>query len=648
MNENARIAYCSQRPWILASSVSANIRLAGQFLSPNPSSEALYDLSISVSRLSEDCAAWPYGEQTEIGEKGVSISGGQKARVALARAVYSDADLYLLDDPLSAVDAAVGNRLFHDCVMGALKNRNKGVILVTHQLQFLPSADRILVLNHAGLQVFLGTYEELMGRSDEFAFLDIPKLSVKQPRGGPKDDAIVDQWITSVNDVFHSQLLVSSTGETKSSDISGEVMHGAATGLETIAKAESQKTNTIIEKEEQIQGIVTFKTYLKYLRAGGSLNGTFSLVMTVLSQVIAMACDYWPRWWAADEFGDQDKLYYVWIFAILVVACLFAGFIKSVSWFSFSLNASKNLHKGSLWGVLHSPLQFFVANPTGRILNRFSKDQNVVDEQFPVVSYDFLQSFSFCLAAVILVCVAIPYLIFVVVPLMYSFVKYRERYLQSSREVKRIEAVTRSPVFSDFSAILEGLATVRAYKIEERLRAKFREQVDKNIRAWWSFQLLNRWLGFRLDLQTATILLVTVFPAVALKDSLDVGLVGFALVYVLNLSSLFQWTVRQSAEIENHMTSVERIQAYMSLPPEAGYAVKYPPHEETVVDRLRTWTLGSDMSDQNDGMYGYSKVESGNVELKASVKSGANTFEIKNLFVTYRDDLAPVLRNVSL
>ena len=162
---------------------------------------------------------------------------------------------------------------------------------------------------------------------------------------------------------------------------------------------------------------------------------------------------------------------------MLVGSCLLAGFLKSFLWFSFSLQASQQLHKGSLWGVLHSPLHFFVANPTGRILNRFSKDQNVVDEQFPVTSYDFLQSFSFCVAAVILVCIAIPYIAILVVPLMYSFAVFRSRYLHSSRECKRIEAVTRSPIYADFSATLEGLATVRAYRIENRLRKIFRAQV---------------------------------------------------------------------------------------------------------------------------------------------------------------------------
>ena len=350
---------------------------------------------------------------------------------------------------------------------------------------------------------------------------------------------------------------------------------------------------------------------------------------------------------------------YVWVFALLVGLCLFTGFLKSLSWFSFSLAASKNLHIGSLWGVLHSPLQFFVANPSGRILNRFSKDQNVVDEQFPITSYDFLQSFSYCLSAVCLVCIAIPYLLILMIPLLYSFIKLRTRYLKSSREAKRIESTTRSPIYADFSATLEGLATVRAYKLEERLKAIFRNQVNHNLRSWWNFQLLNRWIGLRLDAQTAIILVVTVFPAVLLRDSLDVGLVGFALVYVLNLSSLFQWTVRQSAEIENQMTSVERVQSYAALSPEPGYAVNSPPQSRKDISTpTRSCSLSSDLTSSKHSYWAATRDSYSSIPQRGDIMmteieneptdKALSLFNISNISVTYRRDLPSVLRNISL
>jgi ATP-binding cassette subfamily C (CFTR/MRP) protein 4 len=684
----ARVAYCAQRPWILAGSVRANITLAGELeagAAVGPETERrladLYGLAVGATSLSEDFSAWPFGDATEIGERGVSISGGQKARVALARAVYSDAALVLLDDPLAGVDAAVGAALLRDCVLGALRARGKGVVLATHRLQLLPAADAVLVLGPAGTQVFYGSPAELMARAQDFPFLDLPtaaaaaaadsvdataaagadadaetnnngsvdceiddKAAALPPlgRGCAPPAAAAARCLASTHDVLRP------TAATADKPLPPG---GAAGGAAPAASGGEKGENVIIQQEEQTQGVVTLRTYLQYLSAGGAANGTFALAATVLGQLLAMACDYWPRWWAGEAFGDQDRVRYVWIYAALVGACLLAGLLKSLSWFSFSLRASRRLHVDSLWALLHAPLQFFVANPTGRILNRFSKDQNVVDEQLPVTSYDFLQSFSFCVAAVVLVCVAIPYLAVIVPPLLFSFAVLRARYLTSSRECKRIEAVTRSPVYAGFSAALEGLATIRAYKLEGRLRRGFRDQVDQNIRAWWSFQLLSRWLGLRLDMQTATILALTVFPAAALKGSLDIGLVGFALVYVLNLSALFQWTVRQSAEIENQMTSVERIQAYAALPPEEGYAAGTAPPESPIGDPLLHRGQGHGQGHghgQGQGLQMTAQEMATATQGAEAEADGKHLFEIRNLTVSYRPDLPPVLCGVSL
>jgi ATP-binding cassette subfamily C (CFTR/MRP) protein 4 len=339
------------------------------------------------------------------------------------------------------------------------------------------------------------------------------------------------------------------------------------------------------------------------------------------------------------------------------------GFVKSISWFEFSLRASKNLHQTCLWGVLRSPLQFFVANPTGRILNRFSKDQNVVDESFPLTTFDFLQCAAFCASAVIVVCISIPYVTIILVPLIFAFVYLRSNYLKSSREVKRIESTTRSPIYADFSSILEGITTVRAYKIDKTVTTMFRRQVDDNSKSWFTFVILNRWLGFRLDIETFFVLLAAIYPAVALKGTIDVGLLGFALVYVLNLSSLFQWTVRMSTEVENQMTSVERIQAYSKLPPEEGYALKSfldrdrpraangsGPAEGAPTRPDRARTLSSEVASKYLKL-GQSAPAEENVptlELAGKTQDVASLFKLEHLFVTYREDLDPVIKDLSL
>ncbi|KAJ1420720.1 P-loop containing nucleoside triphosphate hydrolase protein, partial [Ochromonadaceae sp. CCMP2298] len=254
-------------------------------------------------------------------------------------------------------------------------------------------------------------------------------------------------------------------------------------------------------------------------------------------------------------------------------------------------------------------MTFFVANPTGRVLNRFSKDQNQVDEMLPLTFFSFLETLVYCVAAVLLVCITIPWLA-LLMPFLGAYIHVCVYYVATSREIKRYEAVTRSPIYADFSATLEGLPTLRAYKLEHRVGGLFRQQIDENSRPWFSFILAARWLGSRLDVETAVILGCVSFFAVWLRHSVDTGLLGFTLVYCSALSGLFQWMVRQSAEVENQMTAVERISAYAALPAEEGYK--------------------TDMPGQGQGQVGQGRLQ------------------ILDLTATYRSDLPPVLRHITL
>lgn len=204
-------------------------------------------------------------------------------------------------------------------------------------------------------------------------------------------------------------------------------------------------------------------------------------------------------------------------------------------------------------------------------MNRFSRDQNLVDEVCPSTFFDFIQTTLFCLAAIALLCVSLPWMLLLLPFLYYTFVYFRSKYIKSSREIKRLEAISRSPIYADFSAALDGLNTLRAYKLESRITSSFFNQLDKNQRVWHSFLMVSRWLGFRLDFLCSFILVVVVILAASLKGKYDVGLIGFALVYTLSLSGLAQWSVRQSAEVENQMTAMERINSYAHLPAEDGY-----------------------------------------------------------------------------
>ena len=292
-----------------------------------------------------------------------------------------------------------------------------------------------------------------------------------------------------------------------------------------------------------------------------------------------------------------------------------------------------DFNRSCLYSTLHSPMDFFVANPKGRVLNRFAKDQNIMDEALPVTLFDCVQCILFCIASVLLVCISIPLLTLMFPFVFYHFYVCREKYMRSSREIKRIEAITRSPIYAEFLSTIEGLSTLRAYRLEKRATATFNKHVDLNGRAWFSFLMASRWLGFRLDMQCFFILIVTAIAAVAIRQNsdIDVGLLGFALVYILALSGLFQWAVRQSAEVETQMTSVERISEYMKLPPEPGYA-----------KGQKAIAYGNEMQAS------YRKIPDSDQSEQQRLSIKAENFELIDFTSTYRIDLQPVLKQINL
>lgn len=632
---------------------------AVDFKNPKYIDDTLYKLAIDTCRLNTDLDQWPDEDMTEIGERGVSVSGGQKARIALARAVYSDADskeysslldssrcvVYLLDDPLSAVDAHVGKDLFFECIVNTLKmQRNKGVILVTHQLQNMRYADKILVLNPSGEQAFYGSYDELIQRKSEFPYIEMDSSE-------PEENGIEKKRCESDGSVSSSVVIE----EAHPDDLlSVESSSDEGDAIPSIAKGKS----FIITVEDRAVGSVTKATYFQYLSSGGVVLGSTALGYAVVGQVLSMMTDYWLRWWASGTYGSQDLPMYQWMFAILVFLTIIVGYHKVEMWFYFTNVASRELHLQSLWGVLHSPLRFFVANPTGRILNRFTKDQNQVDELFPSTFFDCFQCILFCLSSLALVCISVPWLLIIMVGVGYLFVYYRNRYIKSSLEVKRIEAVTRSPIYADFSATLDGLSTLRAYHLQDRFITSFQQSLQNNARAWYSFLMTSRWLGFRLDMISSSVLVILLFFSCALKDQVDVGLIGFALVYTLSLAGLLQWTVRQSAEVENQMTSVERIRAYGSLPPEDGYRA-------TIHDMKQTPMTNKESTVEKYNLLTNSPLHDSDIEnqLQLTVPVTHNTIPatkspashgrvghvvIKSLTVTYRSDLPPVLKDLTI
>uniref|UniRef100_A0A671US37 Multidrug resistance-associated protein 4 n=1 Tax=Sparus aurata TaxID=8175 RepID=A0A671US37_SPAAU len=489
-----RLTYSAQQPWVFPGTIRSNI-LFGRELNSKK-----YKRVIEACALKKDMELLPDGDLTLIGDRGATLSGGQKARVNLARAVYEDADIYLLDDPLSAVDAEVGKHLFEQCISGLLKNKCR--VLVTHQLQHLRAADQILVLKEVCVPIIRNNSIKLLKlirsseiEGDVFLFLRVSHLFVS-PR---------------------------------------------VTSFRTMAE------------ETRVEGNVSSHIYVKYFTAG------CSLVMLLFILLISVAAEVSLR-----------------LLGLTAAAVAF-GFARSLVIIHSLVRAAQNLHNSMFNAVIRTPVRFFDVNPIGRVLNRFSKDIGLMDSTLPITFVDFYQLFLQNIGVVAVAASVIPLILVPVVPLVFIFLYLRRFYLHTSRDVKRLESTTRSPVFSHLSSSLQGLWTIRALRAEERLKKAFDAHQDLHSEAWFLFLMTSRWFALRLDSICSIFITMATFGCILLRDGLEAGEVGLVLTYAVTLVGNFQWTMRQSAEVENMMTSVERVMEYTELKSEAPWTTQKHP-----------------------------------------------------------------------
>uniref|UniRef100_A0A3Q2QNG6 Multidrug resistance-associated protein 4 n=1 Tax=Fundulus heteroclitus TaxID=8078 RepID=A0A3Q2QNG6_FUNHE len=564
LNVRGQLTYAAQQPWVFPGTIRSNI-LFGKDLEPKK-----YERVIKACALKRDLELLPDGDQTVIGDRGATLSGGQKARVNLARAVYQDADIYLLDDPLSAVDAEVGRHLFEQCICGLLKTKPR--ILVTHQLQYLKAADQILVLKE-GHMVAKGTYAELQRSGVDFTSL-LEKEEEEEQLQPPQDAPTRTRTLSEISVLSKA----SSVHSVKDGDhLPAEQVH-------------------MVPEESRAQGTIGLKLYLKYLQAGASI---FILLFVVLINLLAQVSYVMHDWWLAHWAKQQDSLtnrtngnitvngpnvteldlsFYLGIYGGLTATTILFGFMRNIILFTVLVKSAQSLHNSMFNAILRAPVRFFDVNPIGRVLNRFSKDIGQVDSMLPWTFTDFIQVFLQILGVIAVAASVIPWILLLVAPLLGLFIFLRRYFLRTSRDVKRLESTTRSPVFSHLSSSLQGLWTIRAFGAEERFQKDFDAHQNLHSGAFFLFLTTSRWFAVRLDGMCSIFVTITTFSCLLLRDQLDAGSVGLALSYAVTLMGMFQWGVRQSAEVENMMTSVERVVEYNELESEAPWETqKRPP-----------------------------------------------------------------------
>uniref|UniRef100_A0A3Q1C9L1 Multidrug resistance-associated protein 4 n=1 Tax=Amphiprion ocellaris TaxID=80972 RepID=A0A3Q1C9L1_AMPOC len=528
------LSYASQQPWVFPGTIRSNI-LFGRELNLKK-----YERVLRACALKKDLELLPDGDLTLICDRGATLSGGQKARINLARAVYEEADIYLLDDPLSAVDAEVGKHLFEQCICGLLKNKCR--VLVTHQLQHLTAADHILALKEGHI-MGQGTYSEL--QCSGLDVVSLLRIEEEQDRTRSADPEMQSLFSQRTNLSHSSQCSYSSLLPAESNSPEQPPV--------VVASAE----------ESRAEGNVSSHIYLKYFTASCSL---LVLLVIVLLSIIAEVRKLYTY------YRICSKIILLFLLQGLTAAAVVFGYARSLIIFNRLVRSGQILHNSMFSAVLCTPVHFFDVNPVGRILNRFSKDISQVDSLLPITFVDFYQLILQNAGVVAVATAIIPLVLIPVGVLLIIFLYLRRFYLSTSRDIKRLESTTRSPVFSHLSSSLQGLWTIRAFRAQERLKKTF--DAHQDLHSGLMFLFRTGMFGVFI---CSIFVTVTSFGCILLRDGLEAGEVGLVLTYALTLVGNFQWTVRQSAEVENMMTSVERVVEYTELKSEAPWETQRRP-----------------------------------------------------------------------
>ena len=584
-------AYAAQVPWVFNGTVRDNILFGA------PYDATRYAAVVYACALEPDFELLPAGDASEIGERGINLSGGQRARVGLARAVYSDAPILLLDDPLSAVDVHVGRHLWSACIHGFLRAAHRTVVLVTHQLQYLREADQVVVMA-GGAVTALGTYDDLEARGVDLSGLsaeptddgvDVPPPAGMSATttGSTAPVALASPPLTRATPASPGALSASTGGSGASVGRRKLIVGGSPTPLSAhsspaallptttagtaasaaplrpVPPAGGQRGNgALTVAEERAGGAVTWATVTAYFAAAGSRRLVAPLLaVLLLSKGARQVTDYWLAWWTSHPPDADLPHLYLGIYAATVAAVVLTTALQACSFACVTLRAARVFHDRVFASVMRARSGWLDTQPTGRILSRFAGDMDTVDnlgwgvEQASELQVQVLVSFA-------LVAIIFPWFLIPLVPIMALFVFIAAYFRRASRDLKRLDSVARSPMISHLQATMTGMQTLRAFGRTRAYAGAMSSAIDTTTRAYWAGYAANRWVAMRLDVQTTIIGGVTVALCIAAKGTMAASMAALAIVQALQTAGIFQFSVRLMSETEAQFTCVERLQHY--------------------------------------------------------------------------------------
>ncbi|KAL3522806.1 hypothetical protein ACH5RR_015640, partial [Cinchona calisaya] len=538
------VAYVPQISWIFNATVRENILFGSSF------QPAQYWKAIAVTALQHDLDLLPGHDLTEIGERGVNISGGQKQRVSMARAVYSNSDVYIFDDPLSALDAHVGRQVFNKCIKEELQGKTR--VLVTNQLHFLPQVDRIILVSEGTVKEH-GTFEELSRDSTLFQKL--------MENAGKMEDHVEENGVVMNPSSESSELY--------------EVLQDQQKDTNSMRKRKEGKS-VLIKQEERETGVVSWNVLTRYEKALGGLWVVLILFMCyTLTEVFRVLSSTWlSKWTKQSSLQNYGPGFYILVYALLSSGQVVVTLVNSFWLITSSLNAAKRLHDSMLHSILKAPMVFFHTNPTGRIIIRFSKDLGDIDRNVANLANMFLNQLWQLLSTFVLIGIVSTISLWAIMPLLIVFYAAYIYYQSTAREVKRLDSITRSPVYAQFGEALNGLSSIRAYKAYGRLANINGKAMDNNLRFTLVNISSNRWLTIRLETLGGIMIWLTATFAVMQNGRAEnqvafASTMGLLLSYSLNITNLLSNVLRQASRAENSLNAVERVGTYIDLPAEA-------------------------------------------------------------------------------
>ncbi|KAL3283454.1 hypothetical protein HHI36_006598 [Cryptolaemus montrouzieri] len=590
------ISYASQEPWVFGASVRQNILFGSEY------NKKKYNEVVRVCSLERDFQQFTDGDLTLVGDRGASLSGGQKARINLARAVYRDADIYLLDDPLSAVDIHVSKHLYEQCINGYLNGKTR--ILVTHQVHHLKNANNIVILENGSI-VNQGTFSVLANSKTPYAQLltseSEPTEEEKLKSGSIDGSKVIKRTST------RKKLSLASTVSELS--IPESLLH------EEPDEEDLEERNVKDLQEESSKGKVKGILFFIYLNSSGQyFRVYFVMFLYILTQVCASAVDYFVSYWvriedarnsmvqtkdqvavrstsAIAQWSTETCLY---IYGGMVVALFLIALWRSLGFYKLAMVCSQKIHDKLFEKVIGTTMRFFNTNPSGRILNRFSKDIGGIDELLPKAILDASQILLSMVGSLILVVIINPYFLILVVFIGVFCLVARTIFLKSSKNIKRLEGIMRGPVFTHLGASINGLTTIRAFGAQDILSDEFDKHQDYHTSAWFMYITASSAFGFAIDLANSIFVAVVTFSFLLYGSDfgMEAGQVGLAITQAMALSGIVQWGMRQSAEISNQMLSVERVLEYDLLESEPQPekpiipSADWPPKGKIVFSRM--------------------------------------------------------------